>query len=193
MQQTIQSFQDSYQTWGYLILFVYCMGSGYVGIVIAGILSSLGSMDIGISILVAFLGNTFGSTVLSVLGRYQKNEILKYFAKHRRKVALVHIWMKKYGIWLIFFNKYIYGIKTIVPIAIGVSKYKMAKFLTLNALACLIWATLIGVVSYFASEFVKKIFSYIGDKPYLMPIIFLIILLFVWILLKKISKKQKGI
>ncbi|MDO7252387.1 DedA family protein [Helicobacter cappadocius] len=189
MQQTIQSFQDSYQTWGYLLLFVYCMGSGYVGIVVAGILSSLGSMDIGISIIVAFLGNTFGSSILAFLGRYQKNEILKYFAKHRRKVALVHIWMKKYGVWLILFNKYIYGIKTIVPIAIGVSKYKMGQFLILNAIACLIWAFLIGMVSFFASEFVKKIFSYIADKPYLMPIIFLILLGIVWILLKKISKR----
>ncbi|PAF53420.1 hypothetical protein BKH42_06290 [Helicobacter sp. 13S00482-2] len=193
MQQTIQSFQDSYQTWGYLFLFVYCMGSGYVGIVAAGILSSLGSMDIGTSIIVAFLGNTFGSSILALLGRYQKNDILKYFVKHRRKVALVHIWMKKYGIWLIFFNKYIYGVKTIVPIAIGVSKYKISRFLILNALSCLIWALLIGILSFFASEFVKRIFSYIGDKPYLMPVIFLVILGFVWIFLKKISKKQKRI
>ncbi|PAF43033.1 DedA family protein [Helicobacter sp. 11S03491-1] len=189
MQQTIQSFQDSFQTWGYLILFLYCMGSGYVGIVIAGILSSLGSMDIGISIVVAFLGNTFGSSVLVFLGRYQKSEILKYFSKHRRKMALAHIWLKKYGTWLIFVNKYIYGVKTIIPIAIGLSKYNMRKFLILNAISCAIWAILIGMVSFFASEFIKKIFTHINHMPYLMPIIFIVIVFFVWILLKRFSLK----
>ncbi|PAF49390.1 hypothetical protein BKH41_01610 [Helicobacter sp. 12S02232-10] len=189
MQQTIQSFQDSFQTWGYLILFLYCMGSGYVGIVVAGILSSLGSMDIGISILVAFLGNTFGSSVLAFLGRYQKSEIFKYFSKHRRKVALVHIWMKKYGIWLIFINKYIYGVKTIVPIAIGLSKYDLKKFLILNAFSCGIWAVFLGMVSFFASEFIKRIFSAASDMPYLMPLIFIVFVVVIWFLLKKFSKK----
>ncbi|PAF47832.1 hypothetical protein BKH46_03090 [Helicobacter sp. 12S02634-8] len=189
MQQTIQSFQDSFHTWGYLILFLYCMGSGYVGIIIAGILSSLGSMDIGISIVVAFLGNTFGSSVLALLGRYQKGEILKYFAKYRRKVALVHTWMRKYGIWLIFINKYIYGVKTIVPIAIGVSKYNMKKFLIFNALACAIWAVALGMVAYFASEFIKNIFSQVNEMPYVMPLIFVCIVLVVWVLLKKFGEK----
>ncbi|PAF52021.1 DedA family protein [Helicobacter sp. 13S00477-4] len=189
MQETIQAFQDHFQTWGYLLLFVYCMGSGYVGIVVAGILSSSGSMDIGMSILVAFLGNTFGSSVLALLGKYQKTEVMKYFSKHRRKVALTYLWLKKYGVWLIFVNKYIYGVKTIVPIAIGLSKYDLKKFLILNVFSCGVWAVLLGLVAFFASEVIKKIFSKIGEMPYLMPLIFIIIALIVWILLKKFSKK----
>ncbi|PAF44844.1 DedA family protein [Helicobacter sp. 11S02596-1] len=189
MQEAIQSFQDSFQTWGYLILFLYCMGSGYVGIVIAGILSSLGSMDIGISIVVAFLGNTFGSSVLALLGRYQKADILKYFSKHRRKVALVHLWMKRYGVWLIFINKYIYGVKTAVPIVIGLSKYDLRKFLILNAIACAIWAVLIGMVSFFASEVIKTIFVKVGDIGYVMPLVFALLVLVVWFLLKRFGEK----
>lgn len=190
MQESIQSFQEYFNTWGYLILFLYCMGSGYVGIVIAGILSSIGAMDIGISIGVAFLGNTFGSSLLALLGRYQKKEILKYFKKHTRKVALTHIWLKKYGFWLILFNKYIYGVKTIVPIAIGISKYNLKKFFLLNVLACLIWAVLIGMIAFFASEFIKRIFAQINNMPYIMPLSFLAILVIVVFLLKKFSKRK---
>lgn len=190
MQQTIQTFYENFQNWGYFILFAYSLGGGYVGIVLAGILSSIGSMDIGLSILIAFIGNAFGSSVLTFLGRYQKNDILKYFAKHRRKLALVHIWMKKYGIWLIFVSKYIYGMKTIVPLAVGISKYNLKKYLILNIISCGLWAIVVGIVAFVASEFIKRIFEKINNIPYLMPVFFIIIALFLWLLLKKNSQKS---
>lgn len=190
MQQVVQTFYESFQSWGYLILFMYSLGGGYIGIVAAGILSSLGNMDIGISILIAFVGNAFGSSALTFLGRYQKKDILKYFSKHRRKLALVHVWMKKYGILLIFASKYLYGIKTIVPLAVGISKYNLKKYLIVNIISCGLWALIVGILAFVASEFIKHIFEKIDSVSYLMPVFLVIIALLVWLLLKKISKKS---
>ena len=37
----IQSFQENLQTWGYLLLFLYSFGGGYVAIIAAGFLSGI--------------------------------------------------------------------------------------------------------------------------------------------------------
>ncbi|RDU74540.1 DedA family protein [Helicobacter anseris] len=188
---TIQSFQENLQNWGYLLLFLYSLGGGYVAIVAAGFLSSLGSMDITLSICTAFLGNTIGSSVISLLIRNQKKDFLVYVNKHRRKLALGFKWLRAYGVGLIFFSKYLYGIKTIVPMAVGISKYSLKKYLFFNVFACLLWALVVGLSSYFASEFVRKIFINFSILPsYAMPLFLIAIGSLFFVLLKIYSKKK---
>jgi len=103
-----------------------------VALIAAGVLSYTGSMDITVSILVAFIANALGDSMLFYLARYNKSQIAPYIKKHRRKLALSHILMKKYGDKIIFFQKFIYGIKTLIPIAIGFTKYPALKFNILN-------------------------------------------------------------
>jgi len=87
-------------------------------LVAAGILSYAGKMDITISIIVAFTANFIGDLTLFYIARYNKSIVMPYIKKHRRKLALSSIMMKKYGDKIIFFQKFIYGVKTLVPIAI---------------------------------------------------------------------------
>ncbi|MFC3847631.1 DedA family protein [Helicobacter baculiformis] len=189
MQESIAHFQHLFDTWGYLLLFVYSLGSGYVGIVVAAILSSMGQMDIKLSMLIAGTGNFVGSVGLALLGRTQKKELYNYFAKHRRKFALVHVWLQKYGLWLIFFNKYIYGVKSILPLAIGFSKYDLKKFALLNVGACALWAIIVGGVTFYASAWVRRIADHLSNYAYLMPAIILVVIFgLVWMLKKGTHK-----
>ncbi|CBG40673.1 putative integral membrane protein [Helicobacter mustelae 12198] len=190
--EAVQSFQEHLQSWGYLLLFLYSLGGGYLAIIAAGFLSSLGSMDITLSVLVAFVGNAIGSGIFAVLVRSQKKDFARYFQKHRRKVALAFLWLKKYGIGLIFFSKYIFGIKAIVPAVIGLSKYSLKKYWIFNTLACLLWALVMGLLSYFASELVKKLLEkLVFLPPYAMPLLLLGIgVLFVGALKYFSSKKM---
>lgn len=49
------------------------------------------------------------------MGRYNKNALMPYIKAHRRKLVLSHILMKKYGDKIIFIQKFVYGLKTLVP------------------------------------------------------------------------------
>lgn len=170
MAEMIESFKGSFDTWGYVVLFLYCIGSGYVGIIAAGILSALGHMNISLSIGIAALGNFTGSSVLTYLVRYQKQDFLKYLDKHRRKIALMHIWLKKYGAILIFVNKFLYGVKFLVPVAIGMSRYSFKKFLLLNLLSCIAWALSLGMLAFYGSRFIESIIDKYGQYSYIIII-----------------------
>ncbi|MUU49979.1 DedA family protein [Helicobacter pylori] len=191
MQEALLRFQEGFKEWGYLILFLYSLGGGYVGIVIASILSATThALDIKITILVAFLGNMVGSGALVVFARYQKREFLKYFHKHRRKLALASLWVKRYAFLMIFINKYLYGIKSVVPLAIGFSKYPLKRFLWLNVLSSFLWALIVGSVSFQASDWVKTLYERLSHYTSFFVISFVLIVLLIWFLLKRYSRKM---
>ncbi|WP_367695314.1 DedA family protein, partial [Helicobacter pylori] len=180
-----------FKEWGYLILFLYSLGGGYVGIVIASILSATThALDIKITILVAFLGNMVGSGALVIFARYQKREFLKYFHKHRRKLALASLWVKRYAFLMIFVNKYLYGIKSVVPLAIGFSKYPLKRFLWLNVFSSFLWALIVGSVSFQASDWVKTLYERLSHYTSFFVISFVLIALLIWFLLKRYSRKM---
>lgn len=164
METFINTFQGFFETWGYVALFFYSMGSGYVGILAAGALATFGHTDLLISIIVAAAGNFIGSSLLVILMRYQKKDFERFLIAHRRRIALMHIWLKKYGALLILVNKYLYGVKLLIPVAIGVSRYDMKRFLLLNAISSVIWALSLGVLAFYFSQAVVEIIESYGES-----------------------------
>ena len=178
-------------TYGYIGLFLYSLGGGFVAIIGAGVLSFLGEMDLSLSILIAFIANTLGDFLLFYLARYQKGMMMDGLRKHRRKLALSHIMMKKYGSWIILFQKFVYGIKTLVPIAIGLTKYEFRKFAFFNTLSAAVWALVFGLGSYYSGSALVKIAGFIGEKPWIAPVILVVFGGSLWLYMEKATKRKK--
>jgi len=178
-------------TYGYIGLFLYSLGGGFVALVGAGVLSYMGKMDIGAAIAVAFVANALGDVMLFYMARYQKTTMMEGIRKHRRKLALSHIMMKKYGSWIILMQKFVYGIKTLIPIAIGLTKYDFKKFAILNVGSSAIWALSVGLGSYYSGAPLMKVAELIGEKPWIAPIILVVFGGSLWLYLEKATKKKK--
>lgn len=187
----MQEMIDNLSTYGYLILFFYSFGGGMVAILAAGVLcASSTKLDLHWCILLAFLANTLGSTLLFVLGKYYKKDIMPYFKNHRRKIALAMIKIKKYGDLLLIIQKFIYGVKTIVPIAAGLCKFSFLRFAIINTLASLIWAVVLGYAGFIFGNTLKEMFEVLSNYPYIAPVFIIILALVVWLYLSRFSKKK---
>lgn len=174
------------QDWGYIALFLYSFGGGFVGLVFAGVLSYAGDLNIYVSIVVAGVSNFLGDQFLFFLARKNKSYAKDMMKKYGRKIALAHLMMRKYGSLVVFVQKYIYGIKTLIPLAMGLTKYSSLKFIFFNILATILWACVVGYASYSAGEYILSIsddFKYIGLG--LVVVIFLLISY----IFKRIEKK----
>jgi len=178
-------------TYGYIGLFIYSLGGGFVGLVAASVLSYLGKMDLATSIAVAFVANALGDILLFWMTRYQKTMMMEGLKKHRRKLALANIIMKKYGDWAIFIQKFIYGLKTMIPIAIALTKYDFKKFSILNVFASAIWALSFGLSSFYFGEVLKNVAIYISENKWLAPVVLLVLGSAVWFYLEMATKKRK--
>lgn len=182
---------NSLSTYGYFILFFYSLGGGMVAIIAAGVLSSAGKMDINLSIFIAIIGNIVGDSIIFYLSRYNKKEFLPYLRKHRRNVALSQILFKKYGSFIIIIKKYIYGIKTLIPIAIGFTKYPFYKFTILNVIGSIIWGISLGLLSYFMGDYLIAMYEKLKQYPWIMPLFVFAVFIVIILYFKKIAKSKR--
>ncbi|MDR2904339.1 MAG: DedA family protein [Helicobacteraceae bacterium] len=189
----MESITENLQTYGYAALFFYSLGGGFLGLIAAGALSGLGYMNIAVSIAVAFAANVVGDQILFLLARFNKKEFRDMLKKHRRKLALSHILIKKQGVKIIIAQKFFYGLKTLIPIAVGFTQYNSRKFFLLNLIGAVLFVTLFGLGSFYASEFFKEIANYAADTPIIFPIAVFIILAVFYIVISKMAEKKLSV
>ena len=134
--------------WGYIILFLYSFGGGFLALAVASVLSYSGDLNIYITLIVAGSANLIGDQFLFLLARNNKTYAKNMMKKHKRKIALAHLMMRKYGSLVVFIQKYIYGIKTLIPLVMGLTKYDSKKFLFFNIFATILWTIVIGTIAY---------------------------------------------
>ena len=175
--------------YGYIILFIWSIFEGETGLVMAGVLSHTGDMNLWLAILVAALGGFIGDQIYFYIGRLNKEWLHKEFKAHRRKFAKVRILLRKYGAWIIFVQRFMYGMRTIIPMAIGASGYDPKKFAIINLISAFIWASITIIPSYIFGEQILEILKWAKEHWYFTGIIFIIILSFLWYLDKKMENK----
>jgi len=186
----LQDILTSLSTYGYIALFIYSLGGGFFGIVAATTLSYMGKMDLTISMIVAFFSNYLGDMALFYMARFNKDMINPYMIKHRRKFALSNLLVKKYGDFVVFLQKFIYGVKTLVPVAMGFSKYSFVKFGILNIFASALFVVVFTALSYAFSEPIIKVATYVKDHPWIYPIVILVIGGGIYLYFEKVTKKK---
>lgn len=139
--------------YGYIILFIWSMLEGESGLIMAGLLSHTGDMSIFMAIFVAGLGGFAGDQVYFYIGRFNKKYVYRKLKGQRRKLALAHLLLKKYGWPIIFAQRYMYGLRTVIPISIGLTRYDAKTFALINLLSAWCWGALTIVPAwYFGQE-----------------------------------------
>jgi len=129
------------------------MLEGEAGLIMAGLLSHTGDMNLYIAIFVAGLGGFAGDQVYFYIGRFNKAYVHKKFKGQRRKFAFAHLLLKKHGWPIIFVQRYMYGMRTVIPISIGLTRYDAKMFAFINLISAWFWAALTIVpVWYFGNE-----------------------------------------
>lgn len=178
--------EELIKDWGYIALFAYSFGGGFVGLIVAGVLSFAGDLNIYISIAVAATSNFLGDQFLFFLARKNKSYAKDMMKNYGRKIALAHLMMRKYGSLVVFIQKYVYGIKTLIPLAMGLTKYSSIKFTIFNIFATIVWAVVVGYGSYTAGEYILSVaddFKYVGIG------LVIVIALVISYMFKRIDKK----
>lgn len=165
-------FIELIKEYGYVILFIWSILEGEMGLIMGGILSHTGHMSLPIAIFVAGLGGFAGDQIYFYIGRYNKKYIYKKLRNQRRKFAIAHILLKKHGWPIIFMQRYLYGLRTVIPMSIGLTRYSGGKFAIINLLSAWIWAAVTITPAYILGDEILNILEYASQYWYFaIPII----------------------
>lgn len=155
-------------TWGYLILFCWSILEGEIGLILAGLASHDGHMNLFLAIFVAGLGGFVGDQIYFYIGRLNKHSLAKILQSQRRKFALSQLLLKKYGWLIIFAQRYMYGMRTIIPMSIGLTRYNALKFAFINLLSAWVWASMTIIFVWYFGEVIWDILGWFKSYPYLL-------------------------
>jgi len=148
------------QEYGYIILFVWSILEGEMGLLMAGIMSHTGHMHVAPAIFVAGLGGFAGDQIYFYVGRFNKGFIQRKLHSQRRKFAIAHLLLKKYGWPLIFVQRYLYGLRTVIPMSIGITKYSAKKFALINLLSAWAWAAITIMPAFLLGEQIMQVLEW---------------------------------
>ncbi len=138
--------------YGYIILFLWSILEGEIGLIMGGIMCHTGDMSYPLAVFVAGLGGFTGDQIYFYIGRFNKGFIQRKLHSQRRKFAIAHLLLKKYGWPIIFVQRYMYGLRTVIPMSIGITKYSGKQFALINLISAWVWAAITITPAYIFGE-----------------------------------------
>jgi membrane protein DedA with SNARE-associated domain len=159
-------FIEWLKEYGYIVLFAWSILEGELGLVMAGIMSHTGDMLLPIALMVGAFGGFVGDQIYFYIGRFNKKYIHDKLRSQRRKFAIAHLLLKKYGWPLIFVQRYMYGMRTVIPMAIGLTKYSSRDFAIINFVSAVFWAALTIIPAFYFGDELLKLLAWIKSHWY---------------------------
>lgn len=132
------------QSYGYLAVLVGAFLEGETILVMAGFAAHRGYLELQWVIGAAAVGSFLGDQFYFYLGRRYGKRILRRFPRFRPKAEHVGILLHRHQSALILAFRFWYGLRTVGPLAIGMSPVRWGRFFVLNLIGALAWAVLVG-------------------------------------------------
>lgn len=142
-------------TYGYYAVFLGAFIEGETVLILGGIAAHHGYLNFTTVIGAAFAGGWLGDQFYFFLGRRYGQAILLRFPALQPRVEQAQQLIQRYHAPLILGIRFLYGLRTVGPIVIGMSPLPTTHFVLLNALGALIWAAIVTTLGYAFSNAIE--------------------------------------
>lgn len=78
----------------------------------------------------------------------------------------IHRLLDRYGVLVLIGFRFIYGVRTITPLVIGMSGVSVPRFVVLNGIGAAIWSVMVVLLGYFFGMAVEAVFADIKQYEY---------------------------
>ena len=152
----IEELLSYYGLWGIGI------GAGLEGetaAVLGGVLVHRGVLSFIPVVLAASLGSFMADQMFFVLGRRFRDTAHLRKVQQRPTYRRALTFFERHPVGFVFGFRFLYGLRTISPIAIGTTNYPAARFMFINAAAALLWGVGFVSLGYFFGQAIEAIFG----------------------------------
>ncbi|HEX9973111.1 MAG TPA: DedA family protein [bacterium] len=153
------TFEILIQKYGYLAILIGAFLEGETILVLGGFAAHRGYLFLPYVILAAFIGTLFGDQLFFFIGRFKGREFLDRRPKWRLRAEKAQRLLERHHTLVIIGFRFIYGIRTVTPFVLGMSNVKTWRFIFLNFLSALTWASAIGTAGYFFGVTIEAILN----------------------------------
>ena len=142
------SLETFLQTYGYWALVIGTFLEGETILIIGGVAAHRGYLSLPLVILAAFIGTLAGDQLYFFIGRKKGKAFLDKRPSWRPGIDKAHNLLERYQALLILGFRFLYGLSTVTPFVIVMSRLKTGNFILLNITGALMWAVVFGTGGY---------------------------------------------
>lgn len=139
----------------YAITFVWTALEGETFVILAGFAAQKGLLNIYLLFLAAWTGSMVGDQIFFFIGRRYGARILAKTPRLKPKVERAMGWISRYAVAYILIYRFLYGIRNISGIALGLSPVPWRKFALWNVVAAGLWSASFCGFGYMAGKLIK--------------------------------------
>ena len=161
------------QSYGYPAVFIGSMLEGETILALAALGAHRGYLSLAGVIGAAAAGGFVGDQIYFLVGRFAGDRVLARWPALRPGAERVRQLLQRYDTPLILGVRFMYGLRTVGPIAIGMSRVHWLRFATLNLLGAIVWAALIAGIGYALGEALTRL---VGDLKHIEEWVFGVVL-----------------
>jgi membrane protein DedA with SNARE-associated domain len=134
--------------YGLAAVFLGAMAEGETFVLAGGVLAHRGLISPVEAAVAAFLGSALADQICFFIGRRARSGRLVTRARANPAFAKALAFIERYPTGYILAFRYLYGLRVVSPIAIGVSEIPVARFVALNLISAATWAALFTTLGY---------------------------------------------
>ena len=182
------------QTYGYWLMAFGAIVEGETFLVAGGIAAHKGFFHLEGLILLAIVGSTLHDCCFFFLGRFFGHEIVKRRPNLYKRADRILALFEKYGVGIIIVLRFAYGLRTIIPTVIGMTKISALKFIFYDVIGGVLWSTTFIVGGYIFGSAVDAFLQTLNlytQIPFYLLIVGVLLAGLVFTIIFRIRKKKK--
>ena len=148
------------QNWGYPAVFAGSLIEGETILALAAVAAHRGYLSLPWVIAAAAAGGFLGDQIYFLVGRFGGGRVLARWPRLRPGAERVRQLLDRYDTPLILGVRFLYGLRTVGPLAIGMSRVHWVRFALLNLAGAIVWAGLVAGIGYALGEALTRL---LGD------------------------------
>jgi len=149
------------EQFGYLAILLGTFLEGETILILGGFAAHRGYLDLTLVITVAFTGTVIGDQLFYFLGRKHSEAILNHRKNWKPKLEKARLLIGKHRILTILSFRFLYGLRTVTPFALGIANIPPRIFVPLNIFGAFIWAVAFGCAGYYFGHALEALMGHL--------------------------------
>ncbi|MGI4730969.1 MAG: DedA family protein [Janthinobacterium lividum] len=160
-----------------------------------GLLAHKGAFSLPGAMAASAAGSFVADQLFFLAGRYFRDR--RFVRRQRERPAFARVLglLERYPVAFIFGFRFIYGIRTISPIAIGTSRVRGGIFLAVNAVAAIVWGVVFTAVGYAFGHSFERLLHRLAPSPTMIVIavtLLAVLAVMVHLILRRRTERRDG-
>ena len=152
--------------YGYWAILVVNMFEGETIVLLAGAAAHFGYLDLAWVMASGLAGCVAGDQLWYFLGRWWGPRIIAMRRSWQDRAEGVHRRLRRHQNLLIFTFRFYYGLRAVIPFAIGSARVPALRFCTLNFGSAVLWTVVFAFTGYFLGGAAERVVADARYAPY---------------------------